>query len=148
MISFYIYCMYPIRRDNICFRREIKPQNDVRTRTIDTQSDIACEPNAFDELKSIIDEPSAEDNEEIGQSDENVGHRYQLRDVINSRGNHANQRSRDDERHDQVKAKRHKRRQSRSPSEPNEKVHRSRSPSPHVNGRHSPNKLAPNQVEL
>lgn len=151
MIPFYLYCVYPIRRDNICFQREIKPQNNVQTRTIDTQSDIACEPNALYELKRIIDEPPAEENEEIGQSDKNVEHGYQSRDVIdhnNSRGNHANQRSRDDERHDQVNAKRHKRRQSRSLSEPKEKVHRSRSPSPHVNGRHSPDKLAPNQVEL
>lgn len=157
MISFYLYCVCPIRKDNICFRRKIKPQNNVQTQTIGTQSHISCKPNALYELKRILDEPHEKPaeriqrrdgnqtsnpfskskehvatmvNSKIDQSDKNGEHRFQSRNVIdynNSRGKHVNQRSRDDARREQVNAERPKRRRSRSLSKDRKRARRSRS---------------------
>lgn len=182
MFSSCLHCVCTLRKDNICFRRKINPHNNVQTHTIATQSHISCKPKALYELKRILDEPhekpaeriqrrdenhtsnpfskpkehvESKVNSKIGQSDKNGEHRYQSRNVTdynNSRGKHVNQRSRDDERRDQVNAERPKRRRSRSLSKERKRVRRSRSHERRreriVHERHSPDKLAQIQVEF
>lgn len=174
-----------IRKDNICFRRTARPQRKIQTFDMGTQSSISCRPFLCYELKKSDDQLDkmtelrnhrrdenhtsnpfslkTKEHNEIKVNHRNAekdgNHRHQSRhqdDYNSSRVKHANQRSKEDERREQLNVERSKRKRSRSQSKERKRSRRSRSRSSNRSHRrdrnahepNSPDKASRNQVCL
>ncbi|XP_031627408.1 arginine/serine-rich coiled-coil protein 2 [Contarinia nasturtii] len=144
-------------KDNIIFRRKHNMQRNLQTRSSATQSQITCKPFIPYELVEIdLDArdksmershrrndnqrsnpfASKSNNDNCNENKVNPksreicvdkNHRQQFRDDYSTRGKHSNQRSRNDERREQLNVERPKRRRSRSLSKERKRARRSRS---------------------